>query len=58
MLTVSAFGATSAHGGVVAMNANGSFSYTPAANYNGSDSFSYTVSDGHGGTASTTSVKE
>ncbi|MDQ3931115.1 MAG: Ig-like domain-containing protein [Chloroflexota bacterium] len=28
------------------LNANGSFSYTPAANYNGSDSFTYKVNDG------------
>ncbi|MFJ5370354.1 Ig-like domain-containing protein, partial [Bosea sp. CER48] len=28
------------------INANGTYSYTPAANYNGPDSFTYTVSDG------------
>jgi VCBS repeat-containing protein len=28
------------------LNADGSFSYTPAANFNGSDSFTYKVSDG------------
>src|SRR5207247_397050 len=27
-------------------NANGSFSYTPAANYNGGDSFTYKANDG------------
>ena len=27
-------------------NANGSFTYTPAANYHGSDSFTYRASDG------------
>src|SRR5207247_7951216 len=27
--------------GTLTLNANGSFTYTPAANYNGSDSFSY-----------------
>jgi VCBS repeat-containing protein len=32
--------------GTVALNADGSFTYTPAANYNGSDSFSYRASDG------------
>ena len=42
---------TAAHGSV-AVNANGSFSYTPEANYSGSDSFEYTVSDGKGGSAS------
>ena len=37
-----------AHGAVV-VNANGTYTYTPTANYNGADSFSYTVSDGKGG---------
>ncbi|MFS2126780.1 Ig-like domain-containing protein [Pseudomonas sp. Pseusp97] len=41
-------GSTPAHGSVV-VNANGSYTYTPAANYNGSDSFTVQVSDGHGG---------
>ena len=34
-----------AHGSLV-KNAAGSYSYTPAANFNGADSFTYTVSDG------------
>jgi VCBS repeat-containing protein len=32
--------------GSLTLNANGSFSYTPAADYTGSDSFSYRASDG------------
>ena len=32
--------------GVLVVNADGSFSYTPEANYNGLDGFSYLVSDG------------
>ncbi len=32
--------------GIVALNANGSFVYTPAANYTGSDTFVYRASDG------------
>ena len=32
--------------GTVSVNPDGSFSYTPAANYNGLDGFSYLVSDG------------
>jgi VCBS repeat-containing protein len=31
--------------GTLALNANGSFTYTPAANFNGSDSFTYRASD-------------
>src|SRR5207249_1942010 len=30
----------------VTLNANGSFTYTPAANYNGADSFTYKANDG------------
>jgi large repetitive protein len=33
--------------GTLTLNANGSLSYTPAANYNGSDSFTYRASDGN-----------
>jgi VCBS repeat-containing protein len=32
--------------GTLTLNANGSFTYTPAANYSGADSFSYRASDG------------
>ncbi len=35
--------------GTVSIEADGSYTYKPAADYNGKDSFSYTVSDGHGG---------
>ena len=48
-----ALSAGAAHG-VVAVSANGGFSYTPAANFNGADSFGFTVSDGKGGAASYT----
>jgi VCBS repeat-containing protein len=41
-------GSAASHG-VVAMNANGTYSYTPNTNFNGTDNFSYTVSDGLGG---------
>ena len=34
-----------AHGSL-ALNANGSFTYTPAHDYNGSDSFTYRANDG------------
>src|SRR5207237_7950210 len=42
-----------AHGSAVA-RADGTITYTPAANYNGADSFTYTIADGHGGTATAT----
>src|SRR5439155_22087090 len=32
--------------GTVTLSADGSFTYTPAANYNGSDSFTYKANDG------------
>ena len=35
----------------MAINPDGTVTFTPRANYYGSDSFSYTVSDGRGGTA-------
>lgn len=40
--------------GTLILNADGSFSYTPAENYCGEDSFTYEVADGSGGTASAT----
>ncbi len=35
--------------GTLVINADGTFSYTPDANYNGTDSFTYRISDGNGG---------
>src|SRR5439155_4731435 len=35
--------------GTVTVNADGSFSYAPAANYHGTDSFTFKASDGNGG---------
>ena len=32
--------------GTLTLNANGSFTYTPNANFNGTDSFTYRASDG------------
>nr|WP_315197007.1 tandem-95 repeat protein [uncultured Aquabacterium sp.] len=37
--------------GSVVVNPDGSYTYTPRADYNGPDSFTVTVSDGRGGTA-------
>ncbi len=41
--------------GTLALNANGSFSYTPALNYNGADNFTYRLCDA-GGTCDTVTV--
>ena len=40
---------TGTSNGTVSLLGDGSFSYTPNANFNGSDSFTYLVSDGNGG---------
>ncbi len=48
-LTVSLQSGTS--NGSLVLNANGSFTYTPSANFSGSDEFTYMASDGRGGTA-------
>jgi hypothetical protein len=51
-LAITGVSVNPAHGTVV--NNNGSFLYTPNANFNGSDSFSYTITDSNGGTAAAT----
>ncbi len=53
-LTVGAGTITSAQGGTVTLNADGTFSYQGAANFHGADSFDYTIADGQGGTATAT----
>ncbi|PLX68828.1 MAG: hypothetical protein C0602_08260, partial [Denitrovibrio sp.] len=40
--------------GTAVLNENGTFTYTPNADYNGSDSFTYTITDGKGGTSTAT----
>jgi hypothetical protein len=47
-------GFTQAANGTVADNGDGTFTYTPDANFNGSDSFTYTISDGNGGSDTAT----
>src|SRR5205823_13814557 len=42
--------------GSVTVNADGSFTYTPAANYHGPDSFTYTVTDAAAGESATQTV--
>ncbi|HSV28229.1 MAG TPA: tandem-95 repeat protein, partial [Candidatus Omnitrophota bacterium] len=53
-LTFQAGTVASQAGGSVAVNADGTFTYTPAANFNGTDRFTYTVADGKGGSATGT----
>ncbi|MDA4108346.1 membrane protein [Mycobacterium holsaticum DSM 44478] len=40
--------------GIVSLNEDGSFTYTPISDFHGVDSFIYTVIDGNGGTATAT----
>ncbi len=47
---------SAATNGTVVDNGDGTVTYTPDANFNGSDSFSYTASDGNGGTSSATVI--
>jgi VCBS repeat-containing protein len=44
--TLTAIKVTDPSHGSVTLNSNGSFTYTPAANYNGTDSFTYRANDG------------
>ena len=46
-------GATAANG-TVRVNGDGTITYTPAADWNGTDRITYTISDGEGGTSSAT----
>jgi hypothetical protein len=51
ILTIVASDVTSQSGGSVEMNADGSFTYTPASDFTGTDWFNYTIDDGNGGQA-------
>lgn len=53
-LVVTTVGTFAMANGSVTIAADGSFTYTPNANYNGPDSFSYTITDGNGETSSGT----
>jgi hypothetical protein len=45
-LTVTPGSFTTAQGGTIVIAANGSYTYTPALNFNGTDTVNYTVTDG------------
>ena len=49
-LSIAAYSASSAQGGSVSNNLNGTFTYSPPSGFSGSDNFNYTISDGRGGT--------
>ncbi|MGE0490495.1 MAG: Ig-like domain-containing protein [Vulcanimicrobiota bacterium] len=53
---VTAFDNPSAQGGTVAVNADGSFTYTPANNFQGTDTFTYTTANGSGQASATVTV--
>ena len=46
--TLTAFDATSANGGTVALNPDGTFTYLPPAGFTGTDTFTYTITDSSG----------
>ncbi|HJQ24568.1 MAG TPA: Calx-beta domain-containing protein [Blastocatellia bacterium] len=56
--TITAFDATSAHGGTVSMTPSGAgigqFTYNPPAGYEGTDTFTYTLSDNSNATSAAT----
>ncbi|MFD0916458.1 Ig-like domain-containing protein, partial [Pseudahrensia aquimaris] len=51
---VSDFDATSANGGTITENADGTLTYTPAAGFEGTDTFEYTITDSMGATDTAT----
>ncbi|MDF0599094.1 cadherin-like domain-containing protein, partial [Psychromarinibacter halotolerans] len=52
--TLSSDVATGPSNGTLSLNPDGSFTYTPDADFTGTDSFTYLVDDGNGGTDTAT----
>lgn len=53
---ITAFDAASTQGGVVVLNADGSFSYTPPFGFTGTDTFTYTLTNGLGTSTGTVTL--
>ncbi|MBM7557587.1 tandem-95 repeat protein [Halanaerobacter jeridensis] len=49
--SINLIGVTDGNNGTAVDNGNGTVTYTPNENYNGTDSFNYDINDGRGGTA-------
>ena len=54
--TLTAFDSTSAQGGTVSANADGTFTYLPPTGFTGTDSFQYTITDPQGLTSTGTAT--
>jgi hypothetical protein len=54
--TITAPPSTSANGGNVTLNADGSFTYNPPAGFEGSDTFSYTLTNSEGSNSATVTI--
>ena len=54
LLTVNPIPVTGVSNGTLVLGTDGTFTYTPNADFNGTDSFVYEISDGNGGTAQAT----
>ncbi|WP_435237354.1 Ig-like domain-containing protein [Psychromonas sp. PT13] len=52
--TLTGFDSTSANGGTVTENPDGTLNYTPAANFEGTDTFDYIITDEDGSTSTAT----
>jgi methionine-rich copper-binding protein CopC len=59
-VTITAFDATTAHGGTVSMTTSGAglgqFTYNPPVGYTGPDTFTYTITNAHGSSTATVSL--
>jgi parallel beta-helix repeat protein len=54
--TISAFDAVGSQGGAIDLQADGSFTYTPALNFKGAETFSYTLLNGFGESTATVTM--